>query len=267
MRSVDLVSREWCDLVFEGRNRQYGAYRLRKEAGRRYARALWGVCLCLLLLVGGGIGINVYISLSTKRELAQLLEELKRMEEAHKRDSHLLKFVDLRPKTETVAKAVVETAPEIVEVPEIKVMQEIVPEEELSEEEATDTITTLATETDSIMEDLAPEPPPLATLTPTEVVEEMPQFPGGINALMLWLDKNIVYPPLVIQQKVSGTTYLTFLVDEAGNVIEPKIEEALHPMISATIMRAARNMPKWEPGKTNGKVTIVRVTIPIEYHL
>jgi outer membrane biosynthesis protein TonB len=185
------------------------------------------------------------------------------MEEAHKRDSHLLKFVDLRPKTETVAKAVVETAPEIVEVPEVKVMQEIVPEEELSAEETTDTITTLATETDSIMEGLAPEPPPLATLTPTEVVEEMPQFPGGINALMLWLDKNIVYPPLVIQQKVSGTTFLTFLVDEAGNVIEPKIEEALHPMISATIMRAARNMPKWEPGKTNGKVTIVRVTIPM----
>ncbi len=267
MRSVDLVSREWCDLVFEGRNHLYGAYRLRQEAGRRYARALWGICLCLFLCIGGGVGINVYLSLSTKRNLAQLLDELKRMEDAHKHDSHLLKFVDLRPKTETATKELVETVPEIVTEPQIEELPQLIPEEDVLTEEVTDTVTSITTSTDSTTVSPTPPPPPLVPLTPTDVVEEMPEFPGGIGALMLWLDKNVIYPPLVIQQKVSGTTYLTFLVNKDGTVLEPKIEEALHPMISASILRAARKMPKWEPGKSNGQVTIVRVTIPIEYHL
>ena len=267
MRSVDLVSREWCDLIFEGRNRSYGAYRLRQEAGRRYWRALMGILLCLLLSVGSIVGFNLYISLNDKRDMDLLMEELKRMKALQDQDSHLLKFVDLRPKVETPVKKVVVSTPEIVETPQEEEIPEPIPEEALLTEEIADTLSALVALPDSITPPKAVDPPPLVAMTPTEIVQEMPEFPGGITALMVWLDRNIIYPPLVIQQKVKGTTYLTFLVDKEGSVIEPEIEEALHPMISAAIMRAARQMPKWEPGKMNGQVSIVRVTIPIEYHL
>ena len=267
MRSVDLVSREWCELIFEGRNHSYGAYRLRQEAGRRYFRALMGILLFLLLSVGSFVGINIYFAIQSQRELAQLLDELKRLEEESKRDSHLLKFVDLQRPKEAAPQSSEASVPEIVETPEVKPLPTPVTDEEFLAEEIDETLTEVVAEADTIVQSDGIDPPPLVPLTPTEIVQEMPEFPGGIAALMLWLDKNIIYPPLVIQQKVEGTTYLTFLVDKDGSVIEPKIEEPLHPMISASILRAARNMPKWEPGKKNGQVSIVSITIPIEYHL
>ena len=267
MRSVDLVSREWCDLVFEGRNQSYGAYRLRQEAGRRYWRALMAILFCLTLSVGSIVGLNLYLFYGDERDMNLLMEEMKRMEAQQNPDAHLLKFVDSRPKIQVAPKKVVVSAPEIVEEPTTEDLPELIPEEALLTEQIADTLSALVAIPDSVAPPKTQEPPPLVALTPTEVVQEMPEFPGGITALMLWLDRNIIYPPLVIQQKVKGTTYLTFLVDKEGSVIEPEVEEPLHPMISAAIMRAARSMPKWEPGKMNGQVSIVRVTIPIEYHL
>ena len=263
MRSVDLVSREWCDLVFEGRNRSYGAYRLRQEAGRRYARALWGTAVMIFLVVGTMCVLNTYVSMRSDQELAQLLAELRRMESLQQQDAHLLRFVDTRPKQDVPAHKVLVTVPEIVEQPLAQVVQEM----PLPALQPVDTLTQVAVPDDSLMVDEPEELPlPWPPLTPTEVVQEMPEFPGGITALMRWLDRNIVYPPLVVHQNIAGTTYLTFLVDKEGSVTEPKVEVPLHPMISAAIMTAARKMPKWEPGKMNGQISVVRVTIPIEYH-
>ena len=266
VRSVDLVSREWCDLVFEGRNRSYGAYRLRQEAGRRYAYALLGMGLSLLLAIVLVVGVNTYFSLRSDRELAQLLEEMRRMDAQHRQDAHLLRFIDSRPREAEVQQKLVVRVPEIVDEPEVTTVVEPAVPELPAAETLVDTTATVAAPTDSLTTLPAEEPLTLPPLTPTEVVQEMPTFPGGVAALMQWLDKNIVYPPLVIHQNIEGTTFLTFLVDIDGAVLEPKVEEPLHPMISAAIMTAARRMPKWEPGRKNGQLSVVRVTIPIEYH-
>ena len=264
MRSVDLVSREWCDLVFEGRNRSYGAYRLRQEAGRRYRRALLGTAVGIALAIFAVCGLNAYFSFQSERDLQALLYELQRMEAMQRQDAHLLRFVDTRPKTDVAPREVVATIPEIVDEPLVAQVPESIPQDETTTVAATEDslavpMDTLTTQTSV---EIANNPP----ITPVEVVQEMPVFPGGITALMRWLDANIVYPPLVVGQNISGTTYLTFLVDKEGEVTEAKVEEPLHPMISASIMTAARKMPKWEPGKKDGKVATVRVTIPIEFH-
>lgn len=263
MRSADLVSREWCDLVFEGRNRSYGAYRLRQEAGRRYARALLGMALGLFFAIGAVWGVSAYVSLRSDRELVHLLEELRRMEALQQKDSHLLRFVDTHPRKDVREKVVAKTVPEIVEQPTVttQVVEDIMP----PVEEITDTLLATPLPADTATHEVV-ESPTLPPLTPTEIVQEMPEFPGGITALMQWLDKNVIYPPLVVQQKVSGTTFLTFLVDREGEVMEPEVQEPLHPMITSAILKAARRMPRWEPGKKDGQVAIVRVTIPIEYH-
>lgn len=264
MRSVDLVSREWCDLVFEGRNRSYGAYRLRQEAGRRYKRALLGTAVGIALAIFAVCGLNAYLTMQSDRDLQSLLHELQRMEALQRQDAHLLRFVDTRPRTEVVQKEIVATVPEIVDEPLVTPAPVPVPQEEtiVAAVEAD----SIAVPVDTVMVAPLEVPLPLAPLTPVEVVQEMPAFPGGITALMRWLDANIIYPPLVVGQNITGTTYLTFLVDKEGSVTEAKVEEPLHPMISAAIMTAARKMPKWEPGRKDGQVAIVRVTIPIEYH-
>ena len=263
MRSVDLVSREWCDLVFEGRNRSYGAYRLRKEAGRRYGRALLGTALVLLLVMAMAWGVNRFYAVRSDGELARLLEEMHRMESLHRQDSHLLRFIDSTPKVEEPVPQIVKVVPEIVEVP---IEVEATPTLELERSSVVDTVVAAPLPADTLVAVPVEEVQPLLPLQPTEVVQEMPQFPGGPTALMRWLDRNVIYPPLVVQQNVSGITYLTFLVNQEGTISEAKVEEPLHPMISAAIMTAARKMPKWEPGRINGQVAIVRVTIPIEFH-
>lgn len=263
VRSVDLVSREWCELVFEGRNRSYGAYRLRQEAGRRYQRALLGTTLGLFLIIGVVWGVNTYVSHQSDRELACLLEEMRRMETSHRQDDHLLRFIDTRPKEEIPLQKPLASVPEIVDEPVAEVVPTPKVEKVLPSQSVVDTLVAMS---DTLAKVEEPEeeilPPPL---TATEVVQDMPEFPGGIAALMRWLDKNIIYPPLVVQQNIKGVTYLTFLVNHEGVVTEPQVEAPLHPMISAAIMTAARKMPKWEPAKSSG-IPAVRITIPIEYH-
>lgn len=103
--------------------------------------------------------------------------------------------------------------------------------------------------------------------SPVEVVEEMPQFPGGLKALMQWLDKNIVYPPICIRDKVEGRVEVSFFVDQQGNVKNPQVTKGVHPLLDREALLTVKRMPKWMPGKVNGKFSVVRVTIPVEFTL
>jgi protein TonB len=208
-------------------------------------------------------GVNRYVSQQSDRELIRLLEEMRRMEASHLQDNHLLRFIDTRPKAETPLQKPVASVPEIVDVPTVEVPPTPMVDEVLSTPMVEDTLVAMS---DTLAKVVEPEEEILSPpLTATEVVQDMPEFPGGIAALMRWLDKNIIYPPLVVQQNIKGVTYLTFLVNHEGVVTEPQVEAPLHPMISAAIMTAARKMPKWEPAKSSG-IPAVRITIPIEYH-
>lgn len=97
-------------------------------------------------------------------------------------------------------------------------------------------------------------------------VDEMPLYPGGMNALSTFFLKNIVYPPLeenkVIQTKLS----LTFIVDTVGNVISPGIDKKSkrdYSPLDIEALRPVKLMLKWEPGKCNGEKVPVRITFPI----
>lgn len=100
-----------------------------------------------------------------------------------------------------------------------------------------------------------------------EVVEEMPEFPGGMEALIKYLSTNIKYPKDAVKQKIQGRVLVTFVVDTDGSIKDVKVAKAVYPSIDKESVRVVKKMPKWTPGKKDGCPVRVQYTLPIAFHL
>lgn len=264
MRTSDLLSEEWCNLVFEGRNKHYGAYVLRRDAGRRYARAA-GITLGLLaalLLVPLGLGLYVRHTLLQAVEELEVVAKLKPMKP---KDGHEIKAVSAgRRALPAMRPGASQAPPEIVDG---LVSPRPVGIDGPVEFKEDDELFVMA-DADSLHNaDRTDLPVEGAQLTPTEVVEQMPEFPGGIGGLMKWLDKHLIYPRSCMDAKIEGDVEVTFLVDATGTVLEPSVSKPSHTELDRAALFAVSRMPQWKPGRSGGKVTVVRVTIPIHFQL
>lgn len=100
-----------------------------------------------------------------------------------------------------------------------------------------------------------------------EVVEEMPVFPGGTPALMKYIAQSIKYPVEAQKAKIQGRVIVGLIVDKEGNPGHARIIRNVHPLLDAEALRIIKDMPKWEPGKQEGKPVNVQYTIPIVFKL
>ncbi len=103
-------------------------------------------------------------------------------------------------------------------------------------------------------------------LLPTEVVEVMPQFPGGLGALMKWLDRNVVYPQACIKRHIKGHVEVSFTVEADGTVRDPVVEKKADPLLDKACLLALQRMPRWEPGRDKGRLVRVRMTLPVDFN-
>lgn len=99
------------------------------------------------------------------------------------------------------------------------------------------------------------------------VAEHMPQFPGGMNELFKYLSQNMQYPAEAQKQKVQGRVVIQMVIDAEGNVVNPRILRSENLLLDQEALRLAQDMPKWIPGKQNGKAIAVKYTIPIVFRL
>ena len=100
-----------------------------------------------------------------------------------------------------------------------------------------------------------------------DVVEQMPEFPGGPEALMQFLTENVCYPEAALKAGVQGRVLVTFIVDTEGRVNNAKVVKKVNDDLDAEAIRVVGSMPRWKPGKQNGKVVRVRYTMPISFRL
>ena len=100
-----------------------------------------------------------------------------------------------------------------------------------------------------------------------DVVEQMPQFPGGASELMRYLSMNIKYPEEAHQAGVMGRVIVTFVVEKDGSISEPTVIRSIHSSLDAEALRVVSAMPKWEPGMQNGEPVRVKYTVPITFSL
>ncbi len=99
------------------------------------------------------------------------------------------------------------------------------------------------------------------------IVEEMPSFPGGEAALMKYLGNNIKYPAIAKDAGIQGTVYVTFVINEKGEVKDAKVLRSIGGGTDEEAIRVVNAMPKWKPGKQRGKPVKVQYNLPIRFTL
>ena len=274
MSKIDLISNEWADLVFEGRNQAYGAYRLRKSTSKRN---LWSLLIVLIaavvifsaIAIKNVIQANQKVAITTEVELSKI--ETKKQAKVEKKAP--VKIEPPKP-VEKVKSSIKFTAPVI------KKDEDVKPEEEMkNQDELQKTKTTIGAfnvvgndevggEVLKAKEEIAqPEPSKEEENKVFDVVEENPSFPGGQAALMQWLNENIKYPVIAAENGIQGRVIVQFVVSKTGSISDVRVVRGVDPSLDKEAVRVVSNMPNWTPGRQNGTTVNVRFTLPVTFRL
>ena len=213
MAKIDLVNNEWVDLVFEGRNQDYGAYKLRKGTSARNVKSIL-IMLAIAALAFIAVKVNNVITEANKKVAVTTVQELSALEKPKEKAEVKQKKVEIQQPekvVERVKSSVKFTAPVIKKDDEVK------PEDELkTQDELMNTKTAIgaldvkgnddaAGEVLKLKEAVAqPEPKPEVENKVFDVVEQMPSFPGGQAALMDYLSNNVKYPVVAQENRSSS---------------------------------------------------------------
>ena len=100
-----------------------------------------------------------------------------------------------------------------------------------------------------------------------QVVEEMPEFPGGMAECMKWLSKNMKYPTISQENGVQGRVIVQFVVNRDGSIVDAVVARGVDPYLDKEALRVVGLMPKWKPGKQRGKEVRVKYTLPVMFRL
>jgi TonB family protein len=99
------------------------------------------------------------------------------------------------------------------------------------------------------------------------IVEEMPEFPGGENAMKKYIADNVNYPEEAMKNNIEGKVYVTFVVSKEGSVEDAQIARGVSPALDKEALRVINSLPNWTPGKQRGKNVNVKYTVPIQFKL
>lgn len=100
-----------------------------------------------------------------------------------------------------------------------------------------------------------------------DVVEKMPEYPGGQAALFEYLQKNVKYPADAEKKKVEGRVLVTFVVNTDGSITDIEVVRKTFPSLDAEAVRVISGMPKWKPGEQKGQKVRVKYTVPLTFRL
>ena len=279
-KDVDLTSREWSDIVFEGRNKEYGAYVLRVNSKRRHLKAaIWTLIglFAIGIAVSSYLSVQAYIAEQEAKITDQLDQQMVELADTQEEEEEEIQEKVEMPEPEALPEEILNTV-KVTELliskdEDVKAEDEIKTQDELKETETAFGATDFDKGTDDrnvvreyknevIVEEKKPEPEQVFT-----AVEQMPQFPGGDAALMKFLNSNINYPQVAMENGVQGRVIVQFVVTKNGSVGEVKVIRSVDRDLDKEAIRLCKSLPKFIPGKMNGQAVNVWYTLPITFKL
>lgn len=281
MSKIDLISGKWSDLVFDSRNKAYGAYAIRQQTGKRN---VWSMLAVLLLgvLMYGGLQLKNKIDADRearlRQEQAAELSALEAEAEKKKDEPKVERQEIIQEKKEVIEEVKSSTA---FQVPEIKkdneVKNQVVSQDEVMEkkeaigsfnvEGTNDKGATLKVEQQLKDEKVEEKPKEDLSRKVFDVVEKMPSYPGGNAALQRWLSSNITYPAAAAENGVEGRVIVAFVVETDGSVSDVRIARGVDPSLDREALSVVKRMPKWIPGMQNGSPVRVKFNVPVTFKL
>ena len=277
MAKIDLISNEWADIVFQGRNKVYGAYQLRRSTGKRN---IWAMVFVAAVAAVTYLGLAAYNSYQAAQK-AKFEAEMEASLIETKKEAKVEKKTET-PKVEQVQKVEKVKSSIAFTPPVIKKDSEVKPEEEMkTQDELKETKTAIGafdvkgndeaggTVLKAVEEIATPEPPKQEAEQNKvfDVVEQQPQFPGGMGALNQWLGSNIKYPAMAAENGIEGRVIVQFVVERDGSVSGVHVVRGVDSSLDKEATRVVAQMPKWIPGKQNGSAVRVKYTVPVTFRL
>jgi len=248
------------DIVFELRNKEYGAYRLRKKYNRNVLIALLiGIIIIATATITPYLNAKSAQRTRTERTETQVNLQMENLDQPN--DAVAPPPPPPPPPTEAVAQA--RYVPPVV-------VDSVKPEEVVQLMTADEAVTTLVDEevTVEIIEEVReevqeeePEPEPFV------VVEEMPMYPGGDPALLAYIAEHTQYPEVAKENNIQGRVIVRFCVTSKGSVNQVSVLKSVDPELDAEAIRVVNSLPAFKPGKQGGKPVPVWYMVPITFTL
>ena len=285
MSKVDLASREWCDMVFEGRNKEYGAYRHRANKGKFQLRAIIIVLLMIAAIVGFIIAksaVEAALKEGKNMDAEQVTElsELKKDEpkkEEKKKEPEKLEYE--KPVEKVAVKSSIQfTVPKIVEDEKVDHSKELKTQDEVTKNKFAIASQDYVNETGGTginIDDLKENqqaggttvPPKEPEVVDNAIVEVPATYPGGEAALLAFVSKNLVYPAIAQEQELQGVVVLRFKVDVDGSVSTVKVEKSLSRECDQAAAYVVKKLHRSVPAKQQGHPVPVWFRLPIRFRI
>ena len=268
----ETVTLSYNDIIFQARNRSYGAFDLRQNYRPNLTRAL-------------GIGVGLFMMGLTAPTLYGHFFKADRLDDRFVSvQTNLVKLPDppatpsvpLPPVEETAAVNTVRNVPPVV-MPEADVVEDNLPPTTDQLKNATsgtetaestgdpEIIATPETSTPTIIERAIEIEP--KNEAPFTTVEQQPEYPGGLDALRTFLSANLKYPRVATAAGVSGRIYISFIVNTDGTLTDIQVLKGIGFGCDEEAVRVVQKMPRWHPGKQSGRAVRVKYNLPISFTL
>ncbi|MBQ2164845.1 MAG: energy transducer TonB [Muribaculaceae bacterium] len=300
-KDVDLSSKEWLDLVFEGKNKEFGAYELRSDSPRRHNKSvlytLIGIAICALLAYGWA----AYNKWSTERRLEQERleqEALAKQMEQEMEEEEVQQEIEIPEEKEQILEEEIQNSQTVTEmaiVPDDQVKEppktiDAQKEDErqvgaVNEDRGTDDITKPTEQThqevvqtiveppkEEKKEEPKPEPKKEEPKPEKEEVfssaAHMPSYPGGDAALMKYLSDHLRYPETAASNNIQGKVIVQFVVTKTGKIGEVKVARSVDKDLDREAVRVCKSLPAFSPGRNAvGDPVNVWYTLPVTFKL
>ena len=281
MAKIDLYDPKWVDMVFAGKNKEYGAYQLRKGTSGRNIKSLLILVIAAALVVGFLAWKVIEQKQAEEQQAYMEAMELAKLQQQAKKEEK--KKEQVKPKIEPKKEIPVARETQKFTAPVIKKDELVKEENQVKQMDQLDAKVAVGTKDEEGVKDrtveavrsdiavAAPPPPPAPKPEVSnkvfDVVEEMPSFPGGQAALMSFLSSNIKYPVVAQENGVQGRVIVGFVVERDGSITDVKVMRSVDPSLDREAQRVVRAMPRWKPGKQNGSAVRVKYTVPVVFRL
>ena len=283
-RNVDLTSAEWNNIIFADKNKEFGAYQIRKASDRRHNLAMLFMLIGLVIVTLLVIGLNKYSDYRADQAALALQEQREKMMAAQLAAEQETQEEEEMPEEQKFEQPEVEVPEEVlatVQVTQIaivdadKVKNEVM---SMDEQKADNTARGVVTQEGSddadkfkaVQEQVVVKEPEPQVKKEEEIfvaVEQQAEFPGGQAALMKWLSNNIRYPEAAQQNDIQGRVIVKFVVEKDGSIGAASIVKGVDKDLDREALRVVKKMPKWQPGKNNGVAVRSYFNLPVTFKL
>ena len=278
MAKIDLYDPKWVDMVFDGKNKTYGAYQLRKGTSGRNIKSLI-ILVIAAALVGGFLAWKVIEQKQAEQQAAYMeAMELSKLQKDAKKNE---KKEVIKPKIEPKKEIPVARQTQKFTAPIIKKDELAKEENQVKQMDKLDDKVAVGAENhdgtkdrniEAVRNDIAVNTPPPApkeevTNKVFDVVEVMPSYPGGQGALLSYLSTHVKYPVVAQENGVQGRVTVSFVVERDGSITDVHVVRSVDPSLDREAARVVSSMPNWQPGKQNGSAVRVKFNVPVQFKL